>query len=190
MILPVRYPAAIWKPLLNHSSLGQLSFRKMIVLHSTEGTTAQSAINTFAQSVFPNRVSAHFVIDRDGTVYQLVDCNDTAWHASAVNSISIGIEHVALSQAGADWYNQANATKPGWVRMVPLLATNEQYTASSKLVTWLCAQMHIPCDSNHVKPHSVASPRDQHTGCCTATLDPAKVISLAQGWQSLPANGD
>lgn len=177
---PSLYPKAIWKPLLNHSAPGTLAQRSLIVLHSTDGPTASSAINTFAASVHPNRVSAHFVIDRDGTVYQLLDISDTAWHASQVNSRSIGIEHAALSQAGADWFNKKHATDNEWVHMVEMLATTAQYAASAELVKWLCGQMNVPIDAHHIQSHNTASPADLHFGCCEATLDPAKVISLAQ----------
>lgn len=53
-------------------------------------------------------VSAHLIIDRDGTVYQLLPFNQIAWHAGAssydgvsgCNAFSIGIENVGT---GADW---------------------------------------------------------------------------------------
>ena len=46
------------------------------------------------------KVSAHFLIERDGQITQFVSCNDRAWHAgqssfqtrSACNDFSIGIE--------------------------------------------------------------------------------------------------
>jgi N-acetyl-anhydromuramyl-L-alanine amidase AmpD len=126
---PILYPGAIWQPLTNHSDPGTLAQRKLIVLHDTEGTTAAGAINTFRTSVHPNRTSVHLVVDRDGTVYQLVDLADTAWHASAVNSHSIGIEHVGLSAAGAQRLNSeyadriAAGTQKPWNEM---LATKQQ----------------------------------------------------------------
>ena len=49
-----------------------------------------------------SKVSAHYLIDKDGSIYQLVDEKDVAWHAGEsywqgkahVNSFSIGIELV------------------------------------------------------------------------------------------------
>jgi N-acetyl-anhydromuramyl-L-alanine amidase AmpD len=134
--------------------------RNLIVLHITAGPSAQSAINTFKASVAPHRVSAHFCIDRDGTVYQLVDTVRTAWHASQVNSRSIGIEHAAI---------------PG---KLPL--TDAQYAASAALVAWLCGELRIPCDSDHVMGHNQASPADGHVGCCEPTLSVEKVIAAAR----------
>jgi N-acetyl-anhydromuramyl-L-alanine amidase AmpD len=137
-----------------------LAQRNLIVLHITQGPTAMSAIWTFEASIHPNRTSAHFVVDRDGTVYQLLDLSDTAWHASAVNERSIGIEHAAI--AGT------------------LLATEAQYLASAALVAWLCGALKIPCDRAHVRTHNEASPADHHELCCTGALDPDRVVAMAR----------
>jgi len=37
-------------------------------------------------------LSAHFLLDLDGTIYQTLDCKERAWHAGFVNDRSIGIE--------------------------------------------------------------------------------------------------
>lgn len=153
------YPKATLDLLpLDHSAEGTAA-RNLIVLHITAGPSAQSAINTFKASVAPHRVSAHFCIERDGTVYQLVDTGRTAWHASQVNSRSIGIEHAAI---------------PG-----KLPVTDAQYAASAALVAWLCGELRIPCDSDHVMGHNQASPADGHAGCCEPTLSIEKVIAAA-----------
>lgn len=154
------YPGAKFQALLGHSEQGTLSQRNTVVLHITGGSTASGAIATFVSSKKPNRVSAHFVIDRDGTIIQLLSIADTAWHASQCNGHSIGIEHVAV---------------PG-----KLMATEEQYESSARLVRWLCEQMKVPIDRAHVRTHNEASPRDLHTLCCTGAVDPDKVVSLAQ----------
>ena len=70
----------------------------LIVLHYTAMTSAAVAL---ARLCDPGpEVSAHYLIDRDGTVFALVDETMRAWHAGAgewggegdVNSRSIGIE--------------------------------------------------------------------------------------------------
>ena len=52
---------------------------KVIVLHHTAGATWQSAWNTFAANTAYNDekpgVSAHFIIHKDGTIYQCVPLN-------------------------------------------------------------------------------------------------------------------
>lgn len=74
--------------------------REIIVMHYTAGYTAGSAINTFA--IKTSKASAHFVVEVDGTITQMVSTNDRAWHAGGgyyqsrpqVNNFSIGIEIV------------------------------------------------------------------------------------------------
>lgn len=117
------------------------------------------AYQTFKNSVSPHRVSAHFIIDQDGLVYQLLPISDTAWHASEVNFRSIGIEHVAI---------------PG-----KLMASEAQYYSSARLVWWLCTQLGIPCDRQHVMGHNEASPKDGHVQCCSGALDPDRVVTDA-----------
>lgn len=65
-----------------------------LVLHNTEGSMA-SAIARFQDE--GEQVSAHLIIDRDGTTVQMVDFSNTAWHAGdrTYNRRSIGIENVA-----------------------------------------------------------------------------------------------
>lgn len=37
-------------------------------------------------------ISVHFLIDNDGTIYQMLDTQHGAWHAGSVNSCSVGVE--------------------------------------------------------------------------------------------------
>ena len=69
-----------------------------IVLHQTSNNNAATALATLTDP--RRRVSAHYLIGRDGVVMQLVDESARAWHAgdswwggmSDLNSASIGIE--------------------------------------------------------------------------------------------------
>jgi N-acetylmuramoyl-L-alanine amidase len=73
--------------------------REVIVMHYTASYTAQSAIDAFKKR---GGASAHFVVEVDGTITQMVSANDRAFHAgpgvyhgrSRVNDFSIGIEIV------------------------------------------------------------------------------------------------
>ncbi|MBD2459357.1 N-acetylmuramoyl-L-alanine amidase [Nostoc sp. FACHB-87] len=64
-----------------------------IVVHYTTAGTAQSSINHFKNPA--SEVSAHYIIDKNGDIYQMVKDSDKAWHAARANRTSIGIEHVA-----------------------------------------------------------------------------------------------
>ena len=72
----------------------------MLVLHYTGMVSAKAALDKLCD---PNsKVSAHLLIDEEGTVYRLVDDEYRAWHAGIaywknhrdINSCSIGIELV------------------------------------------------------------------------------------------------
>jgi N-acetylmuramoyl-L-alanine amidase len=75
----------------------------VIVEHYTAGTTFASAYNTFAQDVPDSELHelpgtcAHFVIDTDGTIYQLVRTDTICRHTVGLNWTAIGIEHVGTS---------------------------------------------------------------------------------------------
>lgn len=60
----------------------------MIVTHWDATLSAKSCHNILTK----RGVSSHFVIDNDGTIYQMLDTNHVAWHAGAVNKYSIGID--------------------------------------------------------------------------------------------------
>jgi N-acetylmuramoyl-L-alanine amidase len=78
---------------------------EVIVQHYTVTDTFQPVYDTFA----PNRpdpelgelpgVCAHYVIDTDGTIYQLVSTRLMCRHTVGLNWTSIGIEHVGQSDA-------------------------------------------------------------------------------------------
>ena len=78
---------------------------KVIVEHFTASTTYSSAWNTFAANApdveFGERpgVCAHYVIDRDGTIHQLVSLKWRCRHTVGLNHTAIGIEHVGTSDA-------------------------------------------------------------------------------------------
>ena len=71
-----------------------------IIIHYTETETLEEAIKILTAN--KGKVSCHFVIDRNGDIYKLVNIKYRAWHAGVskwkrsndINSRSIGIELV------------------------------------------------------------------------------------------------
>ena len=69
-----------------------------VILHYTSNDNAGQALRTLTDPV--SKVSAHYLISRDGRIYSLVDERARAWHAGVsgwgghrdLNSASIGIE--------------------------------------------------------------------------------------------------
>ena len=72
----------------------------ILVLHYTGMETGQAAIDRLCDP--DAKVSAHYVVEEDGNIIQMVEEKDRAWHAgvsswnglSDINSASIGIEIV------------------------------------------------------------------------------------------------
>lgn len=70
-----------------------------LVLHYTDTRTAEESLKILCGET-ERRVSAHYVVEEDGTVWQLVDEARRAWHAGVshwrghegINARSIGIE--------------------------------------------------------------------------------------------------
>jgi N-acetylmuramoyl-L-alanine amidase len=78
---------------------------RAIVEHVTATSSVSSAYNTFAVD-HPDAelhelpgTCAHFIVDRDGTIYQLVRLNVICRHTVGLNWAAIGIEHDGLSDA-------------------------------------------------------------------------------------------
>lgn len=81
-----------------------------IVVHATAGSTASGAIKTLVD----RKLSYHYIIDKDGTVFKCRPVSKTAYHAGEsfgpdgrwVNGYSIGISLANLND-GKDPYTEA-----------------------------------------------------------------------------------
>ena len=97
------YGDATWYPSYNWYSIQGTRQIKNVMVHTTEGGRADS-LHTLAQPGSSRGVSAHYVVDTDGTIYHLVSDNDVASHAgSKANKRSIGIEIVGKAKFESTW---------------------------------------------------------------------------------------
>ncbi|MEO9513190.1 MAG: peptidoglycan recognition family protein [Flavobacteriaceae bacterium] len=82
---------------------------KMIVLHWTAIPTLKKSFEAFEKSTLPNwrpdiksvsglNVSSHFLVDQDGSIYQLMPETTMARHVIGLNHCAIGIENVGGTQ--------------------------------------------------------------------------------------------
>ena len=91
-----RNPLAEWVPSPNFDARRPVA----IVIHATEQGSAEQSLETLRTRNRGGPVSAHYLIGRDGRLWQMVDEDQRAWHAGAglwrglddLNSRSIGIE--------------------------------------------------------------------------------------------------
>lgn len=129
-----------------------------IVLHTMVGWISAANARFHNPSA---QVSAHYGIRIDGTVWQWVDDNDTAYHAGMYyeNLRSIGIEH----EDGGDY----NGIRP-----------EALYIESAKLVADLCRLYAIPCVRGTGGPGIYDHRQIVPTGCPDA-LDTNRIIREA-----------
>jgi N-acetylmuramoyl-L-alanine amidase len=100
-----------YRPSPNHS--GEIE-PTLIVIHYTGDNSLEGALSWLCAT--KSQVSAHLVVAKDGTVYQLLPFNIKGWHAgnasydgrSGVNSFSIGIENVGIGDVWPDEQIEAN----------------------------------------------------------------------------------
>lgn len=88
----------------------------VIVLHFTAGGSWQGARSTFASNAanmgeLPG-TCAHFVIDKDGTVYSLVPTSIRCRHTIGLNDSAIGIEMVQEGGSSSSWADQQILARP------------------------------------------------------------------------------
>ncbi len=99
-------PGALWRASPNFDPRRP----NFVILHHTSNDTAAQALRTLTDA--RRKVSAHYLVERDGKVYQLVDESSRAWHAgdswwgggTDLNSASLGIE---LDNTGEEIYPEA-----------------------------------------------------------------------------------
>ena len=108
----------------------RLEHPHVIVEHYTATTTFAPVWSTFAADTPDPELGelpgtcAHFVIDRDGTIYQLVPLYLICRHTVGLNWTAIGIEHVGTSDGS-------------------ILGDRAQLSASLRLTLWLMHRFHI-----------------------------------------------
>lgn len=92
-----------------HFTPGRTATIDKVVLHHNAGRlTVQQCYDTWQT----REASAHYQVQYDGVIGQLVHDRDTAWHAGPANPSSIGIEH-ADDKLDPDWTISADTLENG-----------------------------------------------------------------------------
>jgi N-acetylmuramoyl-L-alanine amidase len=130
-----------------------------IVLHCTEGSLA-SALAEF-QRTDSRKVSAHYVIDRNGDIYQMVNDCDCANHCMGANHGSIGIEHVG---------SETDSLAP------------PQAAASAALIRWLLHEHQIPRTNIFGHDFTPGYSRPGGTSCPDKLFGPVHSQATIAAW--------
>lgn len=149
---------------------GRSGFRPdLIVIHIAEGTK-ESVDEEFKSAA--SQKSAHFLVNKDGTIWQYVSSSDTAFGNGIVvnpiaelvlqdpeinpNSYSISIEHEGVS---TEDINPA------------------QYATTRTLVKYLCEKWDIPMDSTHIIRHREI----EASKTCPGLINVEQIIQSVRG---------
>lgn len=62
---------------------GSLQKVRGIIVHQTGGATAESSLSSYLR---PSANGAHFLIDRDGRIYQTASMNKRTWHVGSLRA--------------------------------------------------------------------------------------------------------
>lgn len=117
---------------------------RVIVIHYTDASYS-STFNTFADDVPDSELHelpatcAHFVIDSNGVIHQLVSLGTMCRHTVGLNWTAIGIEHVGFSDA-------------------QVLGDARQMSSSLRLVHWLQCRFNIQTRDVIGHAESLSSP--------------------------------
>ncbi|TAA25793.1 peptidoglycan recognition family protein [Pseudoxanthomonas winnipegensis] len=81
---------------------GALTSPEAIVMHRTESSTAKSTLDGYNAGGQP--AGAHFLIDKDGTIYQTASLDHQTWHVGKIRSR--GAEEGTLIEPDKTWHAQ------------------------------------------------------------------------------------
>ncbi len=145
----VGFPGRIWLPSPYHRR--RIWPIDTVVLHTTEGGL-QATLNEFQSS--PRHVSAHYVVARDGRVFQMVSEDQIAFHAGFV---SAGPESRFLGTNPNAYSIGIEIVNPSIIRG-PVDFPMAQKVAVFALVKDVVERNHIPIDRDHLVGHSEIDP--------------------------------
>ncbi|WP_448318117.1 N-acetylmuramoyl-L-alanine amidase [Streptomyces sp. CO7] len=133
----VDYPGARW------TAASEANYRRadrpddypveLVVVHITQ-CEYRTAVMVFKDPA--HQAAAHYIVDRDGHVTQMIRELDVAYHAGNrdYNERSVGIEHVGFVDRPQDF-------------------TAAMYEGSARLTAGICERHGIPVDRKHVIGH-------------------------------------
>lgn len=160
--MTVPRPPIVINPAANRGGYSTPINKQAICFHITDGTNSLGWLTSAASGV-----SANYLIDRDGTIHELVPWTEAAWvHGVSqepdtrnpliadwvargvnFNTVATGIECEGISTCG----------QPGAL-------TQAQAESLIALTAWLCQEQGHPCDRAHIIRHAQLQRIDR--ACC------------------------
>lgn len=158
-----------WKPVINYSQ-GRFGFRpEAIVIHIAEGWLA-GGYSWFNNA--SSQVSSHFMIGKNGEIWQFVSEDDTAWHAGGV--------------ANASWQKLKPGINPNLYTIgienegfTGEQFTEEMYASNAFLIAKMALKYSIPINRTTVIGHYEIN-SSSRPNCPGTGIDFNKLIELSK----------
>lgn len=154
-----------------------------VVWHITEGTNSLGWLTSPA-----SQASSNYLIDRDGTIHELVPPTESAWANGRVARPNTANPLIAGWQREGINFNQRTVSieHEGFSSLGRGGAlTAAQIESTAKLTAWLCCEFGIAPDRQHILGHFEIDDVDRHNcpGFATAEWDEwvGRVAALARG---------
>jgi len=169
-----------------------------VILHDTAGRLDKgSSVGWFLNKAA--KASAHLVVERDGSVTQMVPFNVKAWHAgrsvlngrSGCNGFSVGIEIVnpgsldAVAGGYQSWFKKTYTTGDGEIRAASSRYHGDGYwmdysEVQIASVSGICCALAQKYQMNFVEPHWFVSPGRKRDTNPLFPLDHVRNLALGR----------
>ena len=159
--IPIPFPI-IFKKVPNFDIGRKGMSPDIIVVHIAEGSK-EAVYSTFLNE----QKSSHLLVCKDGSIWQFVSTNDTAWGNGIVDN---PISEIVLSRPGVNPNQYSISIENEGYGVADI--TEAQYNSNIKLISFLCKEWDIPANSSHIIRH-----REIHSGkSCPGLINVEKII--------------
>lgn len=162
--IPVPFPIE-FKQVPNYGK-GRPRNPDMIVIHIAEGLK-----DSVYQTFMTEPKSSHFLVNKDGTIWQFVSTKDTAWCNGIV---VVPISEIVLTRLPANPNGYTLSIENEGFGSADI--TPAQYTSNAALVKFLSQKWGVPLDRSHVIRHEEI----EASKTCPGRISVEKIIQLAR----------
>jgi N-acetyl-anhydromuramyl-L-alanine amidase AmpD len=160
---------------------------RAVVLHHDGSPSSKSCYDTLVQRA----LSSHFMIERDGSVWQATDVADMAWHAQGMNATAVGFD---LNSTAPNLLRQPDAQVPYGAQPSAQAVINglpiQSWTYSEEQYRSLIAILRVLVDDLGLEP---VFPLDQDGGILRTVLadpPPEQFSGILCHWHSEESKWD
>jgi N-acetyl-anhydromuramyl-L-alanine amidase AmpD len=128
-----------------------------IIVHQTDAPTAQSTFNSYQK---PDATGAHFLIDKDGTIYQTASLYEKTWHVGPLKARCLAEHSCSATDISAlKTFNPKAENRREMVKSVP-----QRYPSNSDAIgIELVGASHPRYPGDKTPPYESVTPQQQES---------------------------